>query len=594
MHAVRLSIHNYRSIQDATIDLHDYTLLMGANNAGKSTIINAVRLFYDDLKWSDADVPKRASVGGESYVEITFELGDVEWSALPTKYRGSDGQSLTVRRYFRRGGGAVRGNQSNLFAVVDGELSAEQFFGARNVGSAKLGSIVYIPAVASTSDQMKTSGPSPLRTMLSFVMNKAVQGSRAFRALRTAIEELNAVANDEDGFLTRVSEPINEGLRNWNVSMSLSVRPLEPMDVARSLTQLSFQDPTLDTTGMAIEQFGQGFQRSVIYELIKAAAAFGDDDQFAGDSTFSGRLTMILFEEPEAFLHPNQQASMAKNLRQLGHADGQQVVVTTHAPVFVSKSTDDLRCMARVSRANGVSQVAQPVGGDIENVVASGAVTRRALRALAAATTDHEVHAEVKRLLDESDDEQATAEEVFRHQLWLDAGRSAAFFADRVLLVEGDTERALLDYLFDHDWAHAVGGSVYVMPVFGKFNCVRYMALLDVFRVPYGVLVDADDITKVSHRVQNAIISNHYSAHRLAEPQFVPGDLEALLGVPMPKRDQKKPVWVLKAAIEGEIDPGAIERLRALVEQALAVDRSGAERAPETSRVDETLRPAAG
>lgn len=115
---------------------------MGANNAGKSTIINAIRLFYDDLKWSDADVPKRSSLGNDSYVQIEFRLSDAEWAALPEKYRGSEDQRLTVRRYFRRGGSAVRANQSNLFAVVDGELSAEQFFNARNVGGAKLGNVV--------------------------------------------------------------------------------------------------------------------------------------------------------------------------------------------------------------------------------------------------------------------------------------------------------------------------------------------------------------------------------------------------------------------------------------------------------------------
>lgn len=418
--------------------------------------------------------------------------------------------------------------------------------------------------------------------MLSFVMNKAVQGNRAFRELRTAIERLNTVANGQDGFLTRVSEPINEGLRQWNVSMSLSVRPLEPMDVARSLTQASFQDPTLESQGMPIEQFGQGFQRSVIYALIKAAAALGDDDEVERSAAFSGRLTMILFEEPEAFLHPNQQASMARSLRTLGHADGLQVVITTHAPVFVSKSTDDLRCMARVSRANGVSQVAQPAASDIESIVASGPVTRRALRSCADAMVDPEVDTCVQGLLDESNDEQATAEEVCRHQLWLDAGRSAAFFADRVLLVEGETERALFDYLFDHEWADLMGGSVHVMPMFGKFNCVRYMALLDVFKVPYGVIVDTDDVRKVKHRVVSAIILNHQSACRLGRPQFLPDNLEMFVGVPMPKRDDLKPVRMLRSAIEGEIDHEVVERLRTVVEQALAIDRLAADSAPRT------------
>lgn len=31
------TIHNYRSVTDLCIEVHDYTLLVGPNNAGKST-----------------------------------------------------------------------------------------------------------------------------------------------------------------------------------------------------------------------------------------------------------------------------------------------------------------------------------------------------------------------------------------------------------------------------------------------------------------------------------------------------------------------------------------------------------------------------
>lgn len=48
----QIVIHNFRSIIDADIEVHDYMLLVGANNAGKSTILNALRAFYDDAKWT--------------------------------------------------------------------------------------------------------------------------------------------------------------------------------------------------------------------------------------------------------------------------------------------------------------------------------------------------------------------------------------------------------------------------------------------------------------------------------------------------------------------------------------------------------------
>lgn len=58
MKLTRIRIHNFRSMIDADIDIHDFIMLVGANNAGKSNFINALRCFYGDLKWTEDDLPK--------------------------------------------------------------------------------------------------------------------------------------------------------------------------------------------------------------------------------------------------------------------------------------------------------------------------------------------------------------------------------------------------------------------------------------------------------------------------------------------------------------------------------------------------------
>lgn len=58
----RLRIHNFRSITDADIEVHDYTMIVGANNAGKSNIVAALRAFYEDIKHSIDDLPKMSGV----------------------------------------------------------------------------------------------------------------------------------------------------------------------------------------------------------------------------------------------------------------------------------------------------------------------------------------------------------------------------------------------------------------------------------------------------------------------------------------------------------------------------------------------------
>ena len=57
MRAVEVTIHNFRSIHDVTVDLEPLSIVAGANNSGKSNIIDAIRMFYGDLKWDGSEVP---------------------------------------------------------------------------------------------------------------------------------------------------------------------------------------------------------------------------------------------------------------------------------------------------------------------------------------------------------------------------------------------------------------------------------------------------------------------------------------------------------------------------------------------------------
>jgi predicted ATP-dependent endonuclease of OLD family len=98
----QITIHNFCSVLDADIEAHDYMLLVGANNAGKSTILNALRTFYDDAKWSAEDFPKTGAIDNESWVQLKFQLDDDERAGLADEYKeGVADKSLTVRRYFK-------------------------------------------------------------------------------------------------------------------------------------------------------------------------------------------------------------------------------------------------------------------------------------------------------------------------------------------------------------------------------------------------------------------------------------------------------------------------------------------------------------
>ena len=50
MRIQHIVLHNFRSIVDEEFFLTPYSLLIGGNNAGKSTIVDAIRAFYEKDK----------------------------------------------------------------------------------------------------------------------------------------------------------------------------------------------------------------------------------------------------------------------------------------------------------------------------------------------------------------------------------------------------------------------------------------------------------------------------------------------------------------------------------------------------------------
>ncbi|WP_186024406.1 ATP-dependent nuclease [Burkholderia gladioli] len=567
-----INIHNFRSVLDADIEAHDYMLLVGANNAGKSTIVNALRAFYDDLKWSADDFPKVGAADKDAWVQLTYQLDDDEWGSLADKYKeGVADQRLTVRRYFASAErGRVQAGQSNIYGFVRGRPDEELFYGARNVSAAKLGQVLYVPALTTASEQTKTSGPSPLRNMLNFLLKKVVSKSEAYKELSAAFEKLNIEARQKDGFLSEISTPLNTAISSWSIKIDLSVNSVGPEEISKSLVKFAFVDSSLGDAGFDLERYGHGFQRSVIYELIRLAPTF-KDEKAPDKKEFNPLFNLVLFEEPETFLHPSQQESMAYHLRRLGAEQGQQVIVTTHSATFVGKAAEQIGQVVRISRFDGASHTFQPRGGQITNLFERGG---ELLTALAAFVADQNVPEERKRnakilIANPPAADIATQEERFRFQLWLDGERASLFFADKVLLVEGATERGLFNYLLANDWYDLSSHRICVVDVLGKYNFHRYMALLEVYGIPHGVMLD-DDHNKAHHEAVNDLVEASANDWTAASPVKFAGSLETFLGLPVPTND-RKPVEMLKAVTNGQVAPEKMKALRDALCKALSI-----------------------
>lgn len=193
------------------------------------------------------------------------------------------------------------------------------FYGARNVSQAKLGSAIFIPEVARTDEAVKLTGPSPFRQMVNFVMRAAVENSPSYAELASAFDAFNASFREESsrhGFSVRALEDdINEEISHWGVKFGVNVNTVAPDDIVKSLLTHHIEDTTLGSR-VSLSSYGQGLQRSLIYTPIRLAPKFVEA-KAPTRKDFSPRFTLILFEEPDAFLHPSEQIRLNASLSTL-------------------------------------------------------------------------------------------------------------------------------------------------------------------------------------------------------------------------------------------------------------------------------------
>lgn len=414
--AVQVEIHNVRSVNDATIDVEPMSLLAGPNNSGKSNVIDAIRLFYADLKWDEKrDAPLVPGSDGDSWVEIEYKPTATELAQLKDEYRSSQG-TFRVRNYLKAAPGPDGKARAGYYAYVDGVLSDTLFYGAKNVGSAKVGKLVYIPAVSKIDEHTKLTGPSALRELVAAVMTKVVASSPAYDALRDAFStfesEIKTQETDEGQSLQALEAEITDQLSGWESSFNLGVQSIQPDDILKSLIRPTLVD---ETHGGEVDQlrFGAGFQRHLVYTLIKLAAKYSTGKKAAtSHKEFSPELTWLLFEEPEAFLHPVQEEVLFESLRELVSDQATQVLLTTHSSRFVSRSMNDLIQLVRLRREGGVTSAYQLDQAEIDALFDASLIA------------DAEISPELLDVATRPANEVMSAMKI---ELWMQPQRAAAF-----------------------------------------------------------------------------------------------------------------------------------------------------------------------
>jgi len=548
-----LKIHNYRSIQEQTIRFGDYSLLIGPNNSGKSNVIDALRTVYEkDLKFDfERDFPKFQTNDQECWVEIEFELPPEEAKDLKAEYRmGQNGEDrCRIRKWLWPSDKAKAG----FYGYENGSLSESLFYGWKNVAQGKLGSVIYIPAMSRLEEHTKLTGPSALRDLINDILKPIVKSSAAFTNLTNDFGKFSQTIKTEttpdNRSLSDLEKRINEEIKDWGVAFNLGVSPPQVEDIIKNLVRHTLTDSALNTE-MSPEAFGHGLQRQLIFTLIRIAAGYTATKPEPKKKEFSPELELLLFEEPEAFLHPPQQDVLDTSLRQLAVQPGRQVIAASHSPQFVSYNTDDLADLIRVRRVAGKTEVAQ--------------IGRERL------TQVFEDNQQLAKILGQ--EAGATELEAVRHFLWLNPERSSLFFANAVLIVEGLSEQVLINYLIKTGQLTTNSRGFFILEPLGKYNIPRFMNLLGELRMDHAVLHDSD-ANKTGNEKQkqeaiNQLIQQSKNACTKAV-ETLPSNLEDFLGIQTSPERWKKAAEVLLAVQQNKVEAGKLGEFKTKVSALL-------------------------
>jgi len=239
------------------------------------------------------------------------------------------------------------------------------------------------------------------------------------------------------------------------------------------------------------------------------------------------RRFVLLIEEPELYLSPHTQRHLFRLLRALAQR-GNQILYSTHAPVFLSVDRMEELALVRHSEAEGTTLL-QP-------------------EALA--------EAEAFRVLSE-----------------FDSDRAELFLARAVLLVEGRTEKMTFPYVFDALGHEADKEGVLVLETGGKGNIPLFARICNACEIPYVVVHDRDapqgQRPVESERVVNRQIQDVAGKRRTV---VLTPDFEAVAGMKARGRGRKPRKAVARfSGNKGDVP----EALRTAVEKVLRAARSG-------------------
>ena len=341
MQLISLAVEGFRSLASIRMPLRDYTILIGRNNSGKSSVLAAIKLLFEgtarDLKESDFFFRQGQQVdkftieatldGVRDYLPLCHQRhrGRIESCIFEDKLRV---RRVVTRRPLRLGRLELWQPGTGAFGLPTGIESALKQL---------LPEIIFIEAFKKPIEEAQAKSSAALGKILKQIVQSVsakleseVQDvfSQIARKLNV-IEEEGKLIDERPDEIRRIESRIRQHIQSVFDEADVRLRFHTPkIDdlLGSSSIELKDRGPWTSPEGK-----GQGFQRALYLALLRALAEELREDTRQNNVH---RPFLLLFEEPEAFLHPTLQREMGGVLESISRSN--QVVIATHSPFLVT------------------------------------------------------------------------------------------------------------------------------------------------------------------------------------------------------------------------------------------------------------------
>ncbi|WP_028572874.1 ATP-dependent nuclease [Desulfonatronum lacustre] len=414
MHCVNhLIIKNFRACREVSLPLEGYTPLVGQNNTGKSTILQAIGWVLKPTALSKQDYYDPSQP-----VEVIACVDGITDEVLS---RISEQRHRTAIEPYCRGGRLwIRATAEGTSAkglkkeVWDIEQCVDRNYpdrwrnyptGLPQAVSVLLPEPLIVQAMHDIGEDLgKAKAGTTIKNLLDEIMEPLLEAHAELNgALDTIRSILTANGDQRSDHLQQFDTDATDALAHFFPGLALEL-DLQMVDV-KEFFKAGDLHVTDKLTGdrRRFDQMGTGAQRAIQMALIRYLAETRKED----NGSPSRRL--LLIDEPELYLHPQGVRRLRQALAHLSSA-GFQVVFSTHSPLMLSRDNAAYTVIVGKTAGEGVT-VRKPLRQAVEEAIESAESQSRTLFEL--------------------------------------SNLAEIYFADRVVLCEGKTDRRLLPLAYE-------------------------------------------------------------------------------------------------------------------------------------------------